>query len=331
MQKTQKPPTAKSSITVHDASELTRLIETNWNWTALDPKCGDGLLFKELMRNCISHIGNGGIIGVEKNHNLGELARINKLTVVQDDFLDLEFDKDTFGMAFIHPPFASAIEALGYVSRTVDCLLGRGVLVLAISEEMLWQAGPKKKKSVAQLIERCFTTVKAFRSIGNDHVILIGVKKEDGAYAEPYSLQKLVAGATAIQTARIIKRYAIPSGEFISKLTVTGPGSSETEVTAQADGFNDHLRRIKLMVPSPISAQRPVMPLRNGHLAQVLASGLTDGEITDAETGEPYLIKGTVTRVEDVTGDTLEETKRIFKDVVEIIRMDRRGVIECIK
>jgi hypothetical protein len=73
---------------------------------------------------------------------------------------------------------------------------------------------------------------------------------------------------------------------------------------------------------------RPIMPLRHGHLAQILACGLMNGIVWDKEKKNPLLIKG-VTKKEvrhsvEIQGDV---EKHIETDQIKILiqAFDRRG------
>ena len=65
---------------------------------------------------------------------------------------------------------------------------------------------------------------------------------------------------------------------------------------------------------------RPIMPLRHGHLAQILACGLMNGIVWDRDRTDPLLVKGVtkkeVTHSVERQGDT---EKHIETDQIKIV------------
>jgi len=64
--------------------------------------------------------------------------------------------------------------------------------------------------------------------------------------------------------------------------------------TLSRSPLRNSLLREALAPEPPI--ERPLLPLRDGHLALALAGGLCDGAIEDKETGDKFLVKGTLER-----------------------------------
>ncbi len=73
---------------------------------------------------------------------------------------------------------------------------------------------------------------------------------------------------------------------------------------------------------------RPIMPLRHGHLAQILACGLMNGVVWDREKRSPLIVKGVTKKIVkhsvEIEGD-LE--KHIERDEIKILihAFDRNG------
>jgi len=73
---------------------------------------------------------------------------------------------------------------------------------------------------------------------------------------------------------------------------------------------------------------RPIMPLRHGHLAQILACGLMNGVVWDRDRSNPLIVKGVTKKIVnhsvEIQGD-LE--KHIERDQIKILirAFDRRG------
>ncbi len=73
------------------------------------------------------------------------------------------------------------------------------------------------------------------------------------------------------------------------------------------------------MAPSKSdSLIRPLTPLRDGHLAMLLASGMMNGEVV-GDDGQRLIVKGSVRKVQEHTvEETRESTKYVSTDRYEI-------------
>jgi len=90
----------------------------------------------------------------------------------------------------------------------------------------------------------------------------------------------------------------------------------------------------ELFTSRKVSHFRPLMPLREGHLAMLLASGLMNGEIKDGP--DRLVIKGSVRKVQDKSYEETEtETKEITTDryeiTVRVLKLSRNPEIMTIK
>ncbi len=125
-------------------------------------------------------------------------------------------------------------------------------------------------------------------------------------------------------------RYVVPKTKKFEDIKITFRGIDPARLKAKIDLFRADWERLLSHIPEAVNVKRPILPLRKGHIAQVLASGLTDGVIEDPGTGERYLIKGSVNRETEVTEDE-EKRREITRDVVSILKMDSKGNIQEIR
>lgn len=90
---------------------------------------------------------------------------------------------------------------------------------------------------------------------------------------------------------------------------------------------------LKDITPPMLTDTHPLMPLRQGHLAMLLAAGYVNGELTDGS-GEHLVIKGAVKRAETVTDESTEHfniTKTIQKVDITVRALNlATGEIETI-
>jgi hypothetical protein len=114
--------------------------------------------------------------------------------------------------------------------------------------------------------------------------------------------------------------YEIPLSpsrpDFVFRSKEIDPNELGEEI--QRHGLFDQLRT--MTTPLRMCEKiRPIMPLRIGHLAQILACGLMNGPVWDKEKQNPLLIKGItkkeVTHTVEIDGDC---EKHIETDVIKI-------------
>jgi hypothetical protein len=129
--------------------------------------------------------------------------------------------------------------------------------------------------------------------------------------------------------------YPVPPSRKVKfllfRLNKIDPAALEREIESQ--GLRDRL--LELWSPS-VSTRKleAIMPLRSGHLAQLIACGLIGGVVCDQDGLRPLLVKGTTNkevdrRVEHEKGKELHiETERF---VITLNAYDRDGRLITIK
>ena len=58
---------------------------------------------------------------------------------------------------------------------------------------------------------------------------------------------------------------------------------------------------------------RPIMPMRHGHLAQALASGIMNGVVRDKNGENPLLVKGLTRKIVETRREGLRENAKIIE------------------
>jgi hypothetical protein len=103
------------------------------------------------------------------------------------------------------------------------------------------------------------------------------------------------------------------------------PAELETEIKKY--GLNAHINQ--MVSPMSLTEKiKPIMPLRHGHLAQLLACGMMNGVVFDKDGSNPLVVKGITrkvveTRIEKEDGkNRIIETDRI---VITINAINQKG------
>lgn len=320
---------------------------SGYGFIMLDPCCGTGEAFSVILENIQ---GNGRGLGVEIEEGRAKEARARQVGIIIDeDFLSVNIEAGSFGAVFLNPPYETT-ERLHqtFIEQATQVLAEGGVLILMIP-------GYELSGKTAVYLDSYYEDFQVFRSTDDTfkQIILFGVKREhmvrsDGAcfgkllkdaeVIEPYSSYQVpwlrsTARRFSGRVAREYKRYDILRTTEIEKVEITFKGLDAATLKPILDDYRVDWNRLVGMIPEASVVKQPIMPLRRGHLAQILASGLMDGLVHDPKTKAPYLIKGTVNKVTEVVEDDEEEGKKkeVTRDVVTILMMNKKGVIENIQ
>jgi SAM-dependent methyltransferase len=314
------------------------------DYLILDPCCGSGKAL-QIIEERID--GTGEAFGVEIEQGRAEEARqLGIGVVINEDFLGLSIERGSVGAVFLNPPYDTTEKThQQFIERVTDILCEGGVLVLMTPDYEL-------SGKTAAFLESCYRDIRVYRSTDPTfkQVILFGVRTDGFTVAEGKDLTEAVNNAAVIpeyerdevpfwrrrSRSRAVKvrsassRYVIPKTKKFEDVRISFKGIDPARLREKLDQFRADWERLLSYIPEAVNVKRPILPLRKGHIAQVLASGLTDGVIEDPGTGERYLIKGSVNRETEVIEDE-EQRREITRDVVSILKMDCRGSIQEIR
>lgn len=304
-----------------------RLIGTHldgYDFTILDPCCGTG--------HALKSITDGGVycttVGIEIEEGRYKTAKELLSVAIHEDFFNLSIEHRAFGAIFLNPPYNQNEKLhLQFIEKSTDILADDGILALILSDYEFTGKTARFLASFYKDISIHKATDQRFRQ-----AIFFGKKRTVPLMQEGKEVETLTQTSEEIK--RIIHagdRYEIPQTKEIDDIRILVRSIDPGRLKKTLDSFDDDWKKVIALIPESAALRRPLLPLRRGHLAQILASGLIDGVISHPATGEKYLIKGTTKRIEEVVDETEEETRIISKDVVTILMMDRTGNIEKIK
>jgi len=316
----------------------------------LDPCCGEGDALKTLK----TKLGITAVecLGIEIEENRARQAQAKQAgRIIDEDFNNIEIPAGSFGCVFLNPPYDKRDKLhQPFIEKSTGILALNGILVLLIP-------GYELSGRTADYLASNYSDVKVYKSTDPTYqqIILFGKKK-------PLELTSGQAIAEMAEVAQIIEpflrnsgfysssrrsgrdrwsspekgdeRYEIPGADVeLDDLDITINTIDPATLKKMLDAYTDDWDRLVNMIPEETVVRQPLMPLRRGHLALTLASGIMDGLIADPDTGELLLIKGSVKKVTEST-DTKEATEtqpakeiRLTRDVVTILMMDKTGTI----
>jgi hypothetical protein len=240
-----------------------------------------------------------------------------------------------FSLLYLNPPYDWSIKdddmapgeryELAFLRDTFKYLIPFGVLIYLIPHHRL-------DKKIAQILAWHFSDVKVFRFPAEEYerfsqIVIFGVLKKQAEWNRELSLelQEMGKNPDIPFLNRTEASYAIPISpnvhRFVFRTRELNKDDLFKELTLSP--LKEKIR--KMVSPVYLSEKiKPIMPLRKGHLAQILACGLMNDVVFDRNGRNPLVIKGitqksTETCVEynDGTEKTIE-TDRIIISVTAI-------------
>ncbi len=261
-------------------ADLIRQLSPNPNTAVIDPCCGSG----DALR-AIRAFLKGKSWGIELEEGRAKASSKGNTHVRHGDAL--EHSAEGFSMLFLNPPYDDGPnERLekSFLRQYATSLVQDGLLVFIIPEYVLADCTP--------ILTRRFRRMQAFRFPkehygAHQQIAVFGLRNEDDANRIP---QK------AIRVFDWDKRdsYQLPNAD---NPHIGRQGVSDAVMLKQA-GSGPLWRAIWHQTKPVDLTIRPLMPLREGHVAMLVATGRMNGVVVEhrdaqGET-ERYIVRGSV-------------------------------------
>jgi 16S rRNA G966 N2-methylase RsmD len=311
------------------------------NIRILDPCAGEGTALNQI----------GGMLGaetygIELDKERGDIAKENLTRCLITDYQATRISNQAFSLLYLNPPYDWAIRddevtaseryERTFLRNTVRYLIAGGVLVYLIPQRRL-------DKTIAKVIAYRFKDVRVFRFPEQEYksyrqIVLFGVLKKRAEEDDDLARYLTEIGhckAIVPFLGRSECKYIIPTSPSVKNFTfrTTRIDPSELEIEVKTYGLREKINR--LVKPLTLSERiKPIMPLRQGHLAQLLACGMMNGVVFDIDGRNPLVVKG-ITRKEVDTRTEYEDGKEKIietdKIVITINTIDEHGEFVTIK
>ena len=308
----------------------------------LDPCAGEGTAIKTIG----DHL-NAETYGIELDIERGSRAKDLLTKCIVTDYQNTRISHRSFSLLWLNPPYDwgarnSDLEKSERSERTFlrDCipyLCSRGLLVYLIPQQRL-------EGHIARMLSYRFSDIAVYRFPEQEYrafrqLVIFGILKKrpdkDDTVTEflkKCGEQKAILPYLPQNPPRI---YEVPPSPvkagFVFRSKDIDPEELAQEVLEH--GVFPQLRELTTPLRM-VEKIRPIMPLRHGHLAQILACGLMNGVVWDKAKRNPLLVKG-VTKKEvkhsvEIEGD-LE--RHIDRDQIRILirAFNRRGELFTIQ
>ncbi|MBE9503023.1 MAG: class I SAM-dependent methyltransferase [Proteobacteria bacterium] len=295
---------------------------------ALDPCAGEGTAVKLVG----DHL-QAETYGIEIDIERGKTAKEILTKCLVTDYQNTRISHGSFSLLWLNPPYDWAtrdneIEKSERYERTFlrDCipyLSPGGILVYLIPQRRL-------DGHIARMLSYRFEQISVFRFPEEEYrafkqLVIFGVLKKkpdkDDRLSEYLKNCGQLKALVPYLPQRPPRVYEVPTSPAKATFLFR---SKDIEPEELAEEIRKHglFSQFKEMT-TPLSMAekiRPIMPLRHGHLAQILACGLMNGIVWDRDRTNPLLVKG-VTKKEvrhsvEIQGDV---EKHIETDQIKIV------------
>ena len=294
----------------------------------LDPCAGQGTALAEIGRHL-----NAETFGIEIDRRRGAQAQKVLTRCLVTDYQNVRVSPGAFSLLWLNPPYdwAARDDELDkseryertFLRECIFWLQPGGILVYLIPQRRM-------DIRVARILSFRFQDISVYRFPEAEYqafkqVVVIGRFK-----AQPGEDDQVVEYLTAVGRFQAIapflpeepgKVYEVPVSSFRGRLVFRNKGIDPDELAAEAAASGLYQQAAEQTTPLRLSERiRPIMPLRHGHLAQILACGLMNGVVRDQAGKNPLLVKG-VTRKEVIKSMEMDGDleKHIETDRIRIV------------
>lgn len=301
----------------------------------IDPCAGEG--------HALKHIGeclNAEMYGIELDAERGRKAKESLTQCLITDYETTRISNQAFSLLYLNPPYDWAIRnndisaseryERTFLRNTIRYLVPKGILVYLIPQARL-------DKAIAKMLAYRFDDVRVFRFPDAEYqsfkqVVVFGALKKrpdinDGLTRYFISVGQGKAIIPSLDNADC--KYTVPLSpsvkNFLFRTTQIDP--EELEIELKQHGLRGKINR--MVSPLSLSERiKPIMPLRHGHMAQLLACGMMNGVVFDKEGRNPLVVKGITRKVVETRTEHDDGKQRIIetdKIIITINAINEHG------
>ncbi len=295
----------------------------------LDPCAGEGVAVKT-----IGDYLQAETYGIEIDIERGNQAKEILTKCIVTDYQNTRITKGAFSLLYNNPPYDFSVRETEletseryertFLRDTIPYLCKNGILAYLIPEKRL-------DGRIANIISYRFQDINVCRFPEDEYerfkqIVIFGrLKPEPSKDDKTTEFLKKVGQLKTIvpflpEEPDIV--YDVPLSPAKSNFIFRSKDIDPDELAAEIE---DHglFQQIK-EITTPLSMTekiQPIMPLRHGHLAQILSAGLLNGIVWDKDRKNPLLIKGITRKDIKHKVETVSEIteKHIATEQIEII------------
>ena len=278
----------------------------------LDPCCGTGEAVAQLAK-CLNRPNAVPIetFGVELHKDRAQEAQARLDHALASDLFRTSMATGAFGLLYLNPPYDWDSEderrvEHRFLTHCTRYLAEDGLLLFIVPRARLAVSARYLATHYGTL--RCWAFPRPERE-AFDQVVLMGYRKADptpNAYAEG-RVREWAEGEPEELYPHDYPVYSpsiAPAGDVLFATRTVDSVTAARE--ARASGLWASTAVTNALWPAGDSRTRPLMPLRRGHMAMLVAAGFLDNLVLEAD-GRRILVKGRTTKEMVLVEDTPEK------------------------
>ena len=277
----------------------------------LDPCCGAGDAVARLAERLD---GPNSVpvetYGIELHRDRAVEAARRLDRALAADLFQTSIGAGAFGLAYLNPPYDWDAEDKrvehAFLTRSTRHLVDGGLLVFIVPRRRLAVSARYLSTHYARM--QCWAFPEPEREVF-DQVVLMGYRKTDpspDANAERMALEWAEGEPKPLRfhTYPEFTPEATPGGDVLFTTRTVDPVAAAEE--ARRSGLWASAEVTDTLWPAKDTRTRPLMPLRRGHLAMLVAAGFLDNLALEAD-GRRILVKGRTSKEMTLVEDSPEK------------------------
>ena len=295
----------------------------------LDPCCGAGEALAQLAeRMDAPNAIPIETYGVELHRDRAEEAEKRLGHALASDLFATSVANGAFGLLLLNPPYDYDSEDKrtehAFLTQTTRYLAEGGLLVFIVPRQRL--AVSARYLSTHYGRTRCWAFPDPEREVF-DQVVLMAYRKADpvpDAHAESMALEWAAGEPEPMRPDPYppFTPKTTPSGDILFTTRTVDPVAAAAE--ARRSGLWTSTEITDTLWPARDTRTRPLMPLRRGHMAMLVAAGFLDNLCLEAE-GRRILVKGRTSKEMVMVEDSPEKEVHREKLKTTVVALDLHG------
>ena len=250
------------------------------------------------------------------------------LAQLASDLFATSIANGAFGLLLLNPPYDYDSEDKrtehAFLTHTTRYLADSGLLVFIVPRQRLAVSARYLSTHYGRM--RCWAFPDPERQVF-DQVVLMGYRKADpvpDAHAEGMALEWAVGEPEPLRSHPYTdySPETTPSGDILFTTRTVDPVAAAAE--ARRSGLWASTEITDTLWPARDARTRPLMPLRRGHMAMLVAAGFLDNLCLEAE-GRRILVKGRTSKEMVMVEDSPEKEVHREKLKTTVVALDLHG------
>ncbi len=292
----------------------------------LDPCCGGGDALAQLAEALRGRATQPvETYGVELHRERAQAAAERLDHALAADLFATSIANGAFGLAYLNPPYDWDREDKrvehAFLTHTTRYLADGGLLVFIVPRQRLGVSARYLSTHYGRM--RCWFFPAPERE-AFDQVVLLGYRKPDPvpdarAEAQVRAWAEGELDPLEWEHYPLYRATATPMGDVLFSTRTVDPHAAAAE--ARRSGLWASTEVTDVLWPAADHRTRPLMPLRRGHMAMLVAAGFLDNLVLEAE-GRRILVKGRTSKEMVLVEETPERETYREKLKTTVVALD---------